>query len=112
MALYCGIDLHATNHLVVVIDERDRRVLEKRLANDVSLTLNNQPYVIPMALGRSGPPSDAASDLSAPVWAGVIPLELKAGKPLDEAERAGATLDMTRLVDEYYAEVEELGGSR
>jgi nitroimidazol reductase NimA-like FMN-containing flavoprotein (pyridoxamine 5'-phosphate oxidase superfamily) len=32
---------------------------------------------------RSGPPSDAASDLSAPVWAGVIPLELKSGKPLD-----------------------------
>ncbi len=32
---------------------------------------------------RSGPPSDATSDLSAPVWAGVIPLELKSGKPLD-----------------------------
>ena len=32
---------------------------------------------------RNGPPSDAASDLSAPVWAGVIPLELKSGKPLD-----------------------------
>jgi len=32
---------------------------------------------------RSGPPNDAASDLSALVWAGVIPLELKSGKPLD-----------------------------
>lgn len=32
---------------------------------------------------RSGPPSDAASDLSAPIWAGVIPLELTFGKPLD-----------------------------
>ena len=32
---------------------------------------------------RSGPPGDAASDLSAPVWAGVIPLELKPGKPVD-----------------------------
>ena len=32
---------------------------------------------------RNGPPSDAASDLSAPVWAGVIPLEIKPGKPLD-----------------------------
>lgn len=31
---------------------------------------------------------------------------------LEEAERAGATLEMTRLVDEYYAEVERLGGSR
>jgi nitroimidazol reductase NimA-like FMN-containing flavoprotein (pyridoxamine 5'-phosphate oxidase superfamily) len=32
---------------------------------------------------RRGPPSDAASDLSAPVWAGVIPLGLKPGKPQD-----------------------------
>jgi len=31
---------------------------------------------------------------------------------LDEAERNGATLDMTKLVDGYYAEVQELGGSR
>lgn len=31
---------------------------------------------------------------------------------LDEAERVGARLDMTKLVDEYYAEVEELGGRR
>ena len=28
---------------------------------------------------RNGPPSDAATDISAPVWAGVIPLELKTG---------------------------------
>ena len=31
---------------------------------------------------------------------------------LDEAERNGAALDMTRLVDDYYAEVQELGGNR
>jgi len=31
---------------------------------------------------------------------------------LDEAERNGARLDMTRLIDRYYAEVEALGGSR
>jgi 3-hydroxyisobutyrate dehydrogenase len=31
---------------------------------------------------------------------------------LDEAGRIGATLDMTRLVDGYYAEVEQSGGSR
>jgi 3-hydroxyisobutyrate dehydrogenase-like beta-hydroxyacid dehydrogenase len=31
---------------------------------------------------------------------------------LDEAERNGAKLDMTRLVDGYYAEVQELGGNR
>ena len=31
---------------------------------------------------------------------------------LDEAERVGATLDVTRLVDRFYAEVEKLGGKR
>ena len=31
---------------------------------------------------------------------------------LEEAERVGATLEMTRLVDGYYAEVEQLGGRR
>ena len=31
---------------------------------------------------------------------------------LEEAERNGATLDMTKLVDSYYAEVQALGGSR
>ncbi len=29
MSRYCGIDLHSNNHVVVVIDERDKRVLEK-----------------------------------------------------------------------------------
>jgi len=39
MSHYCGIDLHSNNHVVVVIDERDKRVLDKRLGNDLSLTL-------------------------------------------------------------------------
>jgi transposase len=39
MSHYCGIDLHSNNHVVVVIDERDKRVLDKRLSNDLSLTL-------------------------------------------------------------------------
>lgn len=39
MLHYCGIDLHSNNHVVVVIDGEDRRVYEKRLANDLSLTL-------------------------------------------------------------------------
>ena len=34
------------------------------------------------------------------------------GIALDEAESNGASLDMTRLVDGYYAEVQELGGNR
>ncbi len=34
------------------------------------------------------------------------------GITLDEAQRNGATLELARLVDQYYAEVQELGGSR
>ena len=34
------------------------------------------------------------------------------GIALAEAERIGATLDMARLIDGYYAEVQELGGER
>ena len=30
---------------------------------------------------RSGPPSDAASDIDVPVWAGVIPMRLSCGEP-------------------------------
>jgi len=45
MSHYCGIDLHSNNHVVVVIDEEDKRVFERRLGNDLSLTLNAlSPY--------------------------------------------------------------------
>ncbi len=30
MALYSGIDLHSNNHVIVVIDEEDKRLYEKR----------------------------------------------------------------------------------
>ncbi len=33
---------------------------------------------------RTGPPIDDAEDYSFPTWAGVIPLEMKAGEPLDD----------------------------
>ena len=38
-SLYCGIDLHSNNHVVVVIDEHDKRLYEKRLPNDLCETL-------------------------------------------------------------------------
>ena len=40
MSHYCGIDLHSNNHVMVVINGEDKRVFEKRLSNDLSLTLN------------------------------------------------------------------------
>jgi hypothetical protein len=43
--LYCRIDLHSNNHYLTLIDELDRRILEKRLRNDLSVTLKTlEPY--------------------------------------------------------------------
>lgn len=39
MTLYCGIDLHSNNHVVVVIDQEDRRLVEKRLPNALARTI-------------------------------------------------------------------------
>ncbi|MCP3662433.1 MAG: IS110 family transposase [Gammaproteobacteria bacterium] len=39
MSLYCGIDLHSNNHVVVVIDEKDKRLYERRLSNELLSTL-------------------------------------------------------------------------
>ena len=39
MSLYCGIDLHGKNHVIVVSDEADRRLVCKRVPNDLSATL-------------------------------------------------------------------------
>ena len=40
MSLYCGIDLHSNNHVVVVINKEDKRLYEKRLPNNLSYTLD------------------------------------------------------------------------
>jgi len=37
MKLYCGIDLHSNNNYLTLIDDHDRRVLEKRLPEIVEL---------------------------------------------------------------------------
>ena len=39
MKLYCGIDLHSNNSVVVVIDEQDKLILSKKCPNDVSVIL-------------------------------------------------------------------------
>ena len=36
MKLYAGIDLHANNSVVVVIDEEDRILYQKRLRNELT----------------------------------------------------------------------------
>ena len=37
MELYAGIDLHGNNSVVTVLDEQDRTIYAKRLANDLDL---------------------------------------------------------------------------
>uniref|UniRef100_A6VRY9 Transposase IS116/IS110/IS902 family protein n=1 Tax=Marinomonas sp. (strain MWYL1) TaxID=400668 RepID=A6VRY9_MARMS len=39
MSLYCGIDLHSNNHVVVVIDEEDKKVVDKRIDNNLDATI-------------------------------------------------------------------------
>ena len=45
MKLYCGIGLHLNNSYVVLLDETDKIVYQKRLANDLELIRNElAPY--------------------------------------------------------------------
>lgn len=37
--LYCGIDLHANNHVICVIDDKDQRLLETKCDNQIEFTL-------------------------------------------------------------------------
>lgn len=39
MTLYCAIDLHATNNVPAVIDDRDKILFQKRLPNDLNCVL-------------------------------------------------------------------------
>jgi len=45
---------------------------------------------------RTGPPIDDAEDMNFPTWAGVLPLEIKAGTPVNDLK-----LDISRAVPEY-----------
>lgn len=40
MKLYSGIDLHSNNHVLVVIDQNDKVLFQKRLPNDLETTLH------------------------------------------------------------------------
>lgn len=39
MKLYCGIDLHSNNSVIVILDEADKVVYQKKLANDLEVIL-------------------------------------------------------------------------
>ena len=40
MKTYCGIDLHSNNNVVVVIDETDKILLERKLRNNIGTVLD------------------------------------------------------------------------
>ncbi len=45
MKLYCGIDLHSNNSYVVLLNEEDKVIYQKRLTNDLTNILNElSPY--------------------------------------------------------------------
>ena len=45
MKLYGAIDLHSNNNVTVLIDEKDKVVYQKRLANDLPLVIEQlSPY--------------------------------------------------------------------
>ena len=45
MTLYCGIDLHASNSVVSVLDDQDQVHYEKRLPNEIaSITEALRPF--------------------------------------------------------------------
>jgi len=49
---------------------------------------------------RTGPPKDAKTDLEAPVWAGVVPLELRRGEPVDAPDMLPGVARPDYLLDD------------
>ena len=39
MKLYCGIDLHSNNVVIVILDEEDKVIYQKKLNNDLAIIL-------------------------------------------------------------------------
>jgi len=61
-----------------------RADLRKSTSKELNATsLLALPIEIYSSKCRTGPPSDTKSDLEAEVWAGVVPLNLTAGEPID-----------------------------
>lgn len=60
-------------------DVREPTELEMKLTTVLSLTLEEASAKI-----RTGPPVDDEEDYSLPMWAGVLPLKLVAGEPIND----------------------------
>lgn len=69
-----------TEHLLPGRWETLRPPTRKELAATLVLELPLQEWSVKVG---DGPPEDDPADLTAPVWAGVLPLALQAGEPVD-----------------------------
>jgi nitroimidazol reductase NimA-like FMN-containing flavoprotein (pyridoxamine 5'-phosphate oxidase superfamily) len=72
-----GLDV-MTEHLMPGRLAEIRPSTRKELNATMLLALPIETYTVKVS---NGPPDDPRKDLSAPVWAGVLPLQTKAGKP-------------------------------
>ena len=49
MKTYAGIDLHSSNNYIVVIDQEDKRLFEKRLPNTLEAIIPAlEPFLSPL----------------------------------------------------------------
>ena len=83
-----GLDI-LVDHLVPGRSEELRASTRKELNATTLLALPIETFSIKT---RNGPPDDAAADLDADVWAGVVPLTLVAGEPEDAPDLAAGIL--------------------
>ncbi|MEE4294399.1 MAG: pyridoxamine 5'-phosphate oxidase family protein [Xanthomonadales bacterium] len=74
------------DHLIPGRSTELRPSTQKELDATMLLALPIETFSIKT---RSGPPGDAAADLDSPAWAGVIPLKLAAGEPIDAPDLTG-----------------------
>ena len=63
-------------------------------------TVLSVPITEASAKVRTGPPLDDEEDYALPVWAGVVPLRLVAGKPMDD-DRLSAGIEPPAYAREY-----------
>ena len=113
MTLYCGIDLHANNHWLTVIDDDDQRLYERRHPNELEPTLKIlEPfrtelcaiavestfnwYWLVDGLQAAGYTMHLASTVSIPQYSG-----LKYGDDMSDARRLARMLRLGILPEAY-----------
>jgi nitroimidazol reductase NimA-like FMN-containing flavoprotein (pyridoxamine 5'-phosphate oxidase superfamily) len=74
-----------TDHLLPQRRADIRPNTRKEINATMLLTLPLETFTVKVS---EGPPDDPAKDLESRVWAGVVPLQLKAGKPVDAPDLA------------------------